>query len=132
MRARFDVDDDALSTLHADAFGGERRAVPWAARLERHSVSWVGAFAGDALVGFVHAVWDGGVHAFVLDTAVAPAWQRQGLGTLLVGALVEDCARRGITWMHVDFEPHLTGFYRACGFGGTGAGLLRIGGEPQP
>ena len=33
---------------------------------------------------------------------------------------------RGATWLHTDFEPHLTAFYRACGFRPTDAGLVRL------
>jgi hypothetical protein len=33
---------------------------------------------------------------------------------------------RGAHWLHVDFEPHLTDFYRACGFAPTAAGLIRL------
>lgn len=128
IRVRFPVDDAALTRLHARAFTGAApvATTPWAARLERHSVSWVGAFDDDVLVGFVHACWDGCAHAFVLDAVVDPAYQRQGLGRRLVGRLVEEVRDAGCGWLHVDFEPHLTGFYRACGFGPTEAGLLRL------
>ncbi|MEV0298022.1 GNAT family N-acetyltransferase [Nocardia sp. NPDC050710] len=77
LRIRFAVDDEVLSRLHADAFGGDHVLSPWTARLKRHSRSWVGAFVGDRLVGFVHAVWDGGRHAFLLDTVVDPDFQHQ-------------------------------------------------------
>jgi hypothetical protein len=29
--------------------------------------------------------------------------------------------------LHVDFEPHLTSFYRNCGFRQTAAGLMKLG-----
>ncbi|WP_280413343.1 hypothetical protein, partial [Nocardia asiatica] len=51
LRIRFAVDDEVLSRLHTDAFGGGHELSPWKARLERHSRSWVGAFVGDRLVG---------------------------------------------------------------------------------
>ena len=38
------------------------------------------------LVGFVHAVWDGGTHAFILDTVVAAEVGRRGVGTRLVAS----------------------------------------------
>ena len=58
VRVRFPVDDRALSELHARAFAHPLRpdvihTQPWAARLERHSIGWVGVFEADALVGFV-------------------------------------------------------------------------------
>ncbi|WP_067462192.1 GNAT family N-acetyltransferase [Nocardia amamiensis] len=127
LRIRFAVDDEMLSQLHADAFGGAHVLSPWKARLERHSRSWVGAFAGDRLVGFVHAVWDGGRHAFLLDTMVARELQHQRIGTSLVAALISDLHELGTEWLHVDYEPHLDSFYRdTCGFRTTDAGLLRL------
>lgn len=128
LRVRFPVDDVTLTLLHARAFDltASDPPTPWAARLARHSVTWVGAFDGDALVGFVHACWDGGAHAFLLDAVVDPAQQGRGLGRRLVGRLVDEVRAAGCTWLHVDCEPHLDGFYRGCGFGPTAAGLLRL------
>jgi len=37
----------------------------------------------------------------------------------------EMASDRGALWLHVDFEPHLAGFYRACAFRPTEAGLMR-------
>jgi ribosomal protein S18 acetylase RimI-like enzyme len=127
MRSRFDVDDETLSMLHDSAFGTAGAVLPWSERLSRFSVSWVGAFDGPDLVGFVHAIWDGGHHAFLLDTVVRPAYQRRGLGGALVDQLVADVRAAGCEWLHVDYEPHLRSFYEgACGFGRTDAGLVRL------
>ena len=92
----------------------------------RRSLLHLGAYEGDRLVGFVNVAWDGGVHAFLLDTTVHPAFQRQGIAMLLVRQAAEMAGERGAEWLHVDFEPHLEGFYRACGFAPTGAGLIRL------
>lgn len=128
---RFDVDDGELSRQHALAFGHAPSDVPWRRRLERYSVTWVGAFDGKHLVGFVHAVADGGQHAFLLDTIVHPDRRREGIGRELVAHAAEDAARSGCTWLHVDYEPHLTSFYvNACGFRPTKAALLRL--QPGP
>ena len=125
---RFPVDDQALSDLHAKAFGNPGHGPqPWSARLQRHSLTWVGAFRGDTLIGFVHACWDGGLHAFLLDTIVHPDHQRRGIAGALVRLLVDQVTAAGCEWLHVDYEPHLVGFYeRACGFRPTNAGLLRL------
>jgi ribosomal protein S18 acetylase RimI-like enzyme len=127
---RFGVDDRVLSELHARAFGGDATiARPWAARLERHALTWVGAFDGERLVGFVQVCWDGGDHAFLLDTAVDPDWQRRGIGVAVVAAAVEDVRAAGCEWLHVDYEPHLDRFYQnGCGFRPTDAGLMRLTG----
>lgn len=128
LQTRFPVNDRALSALHARAWGSvEAKTQLWARRLERYSLTWVGAFAGDTLIGFVHACWDGGAHAFVLDTCVDPDHQRTGVGQLLVERLVSEVRAAGCEWLHVDYEPHLEAFYRgACGFDGTHAGLLQL------
>lgn len=127
IRVRFPADDEELSRLHAEAFQHEFTLTPWSERLERHSRSWAGAFAQGRLVGFVHAVWDGGKHAFLLDTAVAPDFRHQGIGTEVVAALIQDLRDLGTEWLHVDYEPHLESFYReACGFTPIQAGLLRL------
>lgn len=129
LQIRFPVDDQVLSALHARAFGSPGAGTQsWASRLERHSLTWVGAFLDDRLVGFVHACWDGGAHAFLLDTVVDPDYQGRGIGQRLVRSLVAEATAAGCTWLHVDYEPQLASFYRdACGFRATDAGLLRLG-----
>jgi ribosomal protein S18 acetylase RimI-like enzyme len=126
--SRFPVDDALLSALHARAFGdGAETMTPWAARLRRHALTWIGAVDAGRLVGFVQVCWDGGEHAFLLDTAVEPEWQRRGVGAGLVAAAVADTAAAGCTWLHVDFEDRLSAFYLdRCGFRPTAAGLLRL------
>lgn len=100
---------------------------PWAQRLERHSLTWIGAFIDEQLVGFIHACWDGGAHALLLDTAFNPDQQRSGIGTRLVHAVVEETTAAGCEWLYVDYEPQLDTFYaQACGFGPTPAGLRRL------
>jgi ribosomal protein S18 acetylase RimI-like enzyme len=128
MVSRFEVDDVQVSALHTRAFGGDTGAIePWAERLERHALTWIGAFDTGRLVGFVQVCWDGGAHAFLLDTAVDPPWQQRGIGARLVKAAIDDAAAAGCDWLHVDFEPHLTSFYLdRCGFRPTSAGLLRL------
>jgi GNAT superfamily N-acetyltransferase len=126
--SRFAVDDVELSGLHARAFGGDaERVTPWARRLDRHALTWVGAFAGGRLAGFVQVCWDGGAHAFLLDTAVDPDMQRRGIGAALVRRAADDAKAAGCEWLHVDFEDHLADFYlTSCGFRSTSAGLLRL------
>ena len=82
---------------------------------------------GAELVGFVNVAWDGGVHAFVLDTVVARRCRGTGAGTALVRAAAEGSRAAGCRWLHVDFEEHLRAFYfDACGFKGTAAGLIAL------
>ena len=128
LQVRFTIEDARLSSLHARAFGYRCEAVgPWAARLQRHSVTWIGAFSDGELIGFVHACWDGGAHAFLLDTIVDPHFQGCGIGRRLVQSLIVEVRAAGCDWLHVDYEPRLDAFYRAaCGFRRTDAGLLDL------
>ncbi len=125
---RFTVDDRRLSALHARAFNEDPASVqPWSQRLERHALTWIGAFEDDQLVGFVQVCWDGGSHAFLLDTAVDPGKQHRGIGAALVEVAAEEVRAAGCEWLHVDFEPHLEHFYLdRCRFQPTGAGLMRL------
>ena len=47
-----------------------------------------GAFAGDKLVGIVRVVGDGATIVFVQDLIVAPSYQRAGIGTQLMRAVI--------------------------------------------
>jgi ribosomal protein S18 acetylase RimI-like enzyme len=134
VRVRFAVDDEELSALHQRAFGSRDAAVePWSRRLARHSLTWVGAFDGETLVGFVQLCWDGSAHAFVLDTAVDPDYQRRHIGHDLVCAAATEAARAGCVWLHVDYEAHLQPFYEdSCGFRPTSAGLLHLARQEGP
>jgi GNAT superfamily N-acetyltransferase len=124
---RAGFDNRALNELHAAGFGYSPQGIDWSARLERRSVGWVCAHQEDELVGFVNVVGDGGVHAFLVDTVVAQHARGRGIGTALVAAAVDGSRTAGCQWLHVDYEPHLTTFYRdACGFGGTSAGLMAL------
>ncbi len=91
-----------------------------------HSLSWVCAYDDAQLIGFVNLAWDGGVHAFLLGPTVHPDWQRRGVGRELVRRAADQARARGLHWLHVDFEPHLSGFYWTCGFLATEAGLMRL------
>lgn len=115
---------DALQRLWQTAWGGDV-ASNIQSILER-SLAHLGAYDGAVLVGFVNVAWDGGKHAFILDTCVDPGYRRQGLAVRLVQQAAEVARARGAEWLHVDYEPHLDDFYRRCGFRPTKAGLIRL------
>ena len=84
------------------------------------------AYDQNRLVGFVNLAWDGGIHAFILDTTVHPTVRQRGIGQALVKHAAAVAQERGIEWLHVDYEPHLRAFYRQCGFQHTAAGIRRL------
>jgi len=112
--------DDAFRALWLSAWSDAGPA-SWQPVLAR-SLVHVGAYQAGTLVGFVNVAWDGGIHAFLLDTCVHQDFRRQGIATELVSAAEGVARERGAKWLHVDFEPHLLAFYRGCGFRPTEAG----------
>lgn len=92
----------------------------------RRSLTYVCAYAGGALVGFVNVAWDGGLHAFILDTTVRASHQHRGIGMALVAEAANAAKARGVEWLHVDFEEELLPFYQRCGFRPTEAALINL------
>ena len=127
---RGDFASAELNVLHAECFDHPVLADDdwdWRGQVERHSLGWVCARDGEALVGFVNVAWDGVVHAFILDTMVTSKARRHGVGSRLVAVAVDEARAAGCEWLHVDFEDHLRGFYfDACGFAPTNAGLISL------
>lgn len=124
---RGDFDSAEVQALHAEAFGHGGPETDWYARVRRHSLGWVCARKGGVLVGFVNVAWDGGVHAFILDTVVARELRGAGIGTGLVATAARGARAAHCAWLHADFEERLGAFYfAACGFRPTAAGLVEL------
>jgi GNAT superfamily N-acetyltransferase len=125
-RAPFENID--LNALHAEGFHHPLLPVDWRRQLEQHSLGWVCAFQDDRLIGFVNVAWDGGVHAFVVDTLVAGDRRHSGIGRRLLDVAQQESRAAGCEWLHVDFEEERRAFYfDACGFTPTPAGLIALG-----
>jgi len=90
------------------------------------SLVHVVAYDGKQLVGFVNVATDGGIHAFLVDMSVLPLHQGKGIGRRMVKIATDLARQRGAAWLHVDYEPHLAGFYAQCGFRPTEAGLIDL------
>jgi GNAT superfamily N-acetyltransferase len=123
---RSPVSDGELVEL-TQSHGGTPE-VGWWDRVREHSLGWVTARTeAGQLVGFVNVAWDGGDHAFLIDTKTRPTHQRQGLGTAVVARAVAEARAAGCEWLFVDFEAELRTFYlEACGFRPTAAGLIHL------
>ena len=98
----------------------------WPEVLSR-SLCYVCALSGGDLIGFVNVAWDGGSHAFLLDTTVHPDYRRKGIGRELVSRAAMAATEHAIEWIHVDYEPNYREFYQGCGFRPTDAGLMHLG-----
>lgn len=117
------ITDDEL----ADSYGGRSEA-GWWDKVWPHSLGWVtGRTADGVLVGFVNVAWDGGDHAFLIDTKTRGDWRHRGVATEVVRRAALHAKAAGCEWLHVDFEPDLVSFYfDACGFRPTDAGLIHL------
>jgi len=125
-RGRFDSAE--VEHLHADGFShAVSTDCDWWRQVHEHSLGWVCAREADRLVGWVNVAWDGAGHAFLLDTLVATAHQRQGIATELVQTATTHARQAGCEWLHVDFEDPLGALYvNACGFVPTAAGVIAL------
>ena len=119
--------NEALNALHAEAFHDRLFPDDWWTQVNQHSLGWVCAQEGGSLVGFVNVVWDGGVHAFLLDAMVTARLQRKGIGTEMIAIAIREARAARCEWLHVDFADHLRPYYfDRCGFRPTNAGLIAL------
>jgi GNAT superfamily N-acetyltransferase len=129
---RGDFANDELNRLHAEAFNHPVSGEDWVQQVNGHSLGWVTAREGGELIGFVNVPWDGGFHAFILDTIVTARARRQGVGTRLVAAAAREARAAGCGCLHVDFVDDLRAFYfDSCGFRPTTAGLLPLAADGE-
>ena len=96
--------NNEVSALHAEAFGHSPDDDDWLTQLGRHSLGWVCARESGRLAGFVSVAWNGGGHAFILDTMVSAAAQHRGVGTRLVEVATQH-ARAAGAWARTTRSP---------------------------
>ena len=120
------VTDEELVDL-TTSHGGQAEA-GWWDRVSPHSLGWVTARTEPGeLVGFVNVAWDGGDHAFLIDTKTRRTYQRRRVGVRVVSRAIAEARTAGCEWLFVDFESSLATFYiEACGFRSTPAGLVHL------
>ncbi|GBF91909.1 acetyltransferase [Raphidocelis subcapitata] len=68
------------------------------------------------LLGFARATSDGVFNAVVWDVAVAPAWQRSGIGRGLMERLTRGLVEDGIPTIALYAEPKVVALYSKLGF----------------
>ena len=125
-RWRGDITDAELVAL-VESYGGNSE-VGWWDRIRPYSLGWVAArLPNGEAAGFVNVAWDGGDHAFLIDTKVRSDLQHHGIGTELVRVATEHAKEAGCEWLHVDYQDHLESFYvDACRFRPTRAALVHL------
>lgn len=82
----------------------------------QHSLLTLAALDGQRLAGVLRAVGDGASIVFVQDLLVLPAYQRRGLGTRLMRALLQRYPQVYQLELMTDDTEKTTAFYRSLGF----------------
>ena len=101
------------------------KSVGWTNYLERidileeayaNSLCVLGAYDSDRLVGIIRAVGDGQTIVFVQDIIVLPKYQRKGIGTKLLKAVLEKFKNVYQMELLTDDTEKTAAFYRSAGF----------------
>ena len=103
------ADDEALHTMHQEAFAGHWEFVPeplgeWLERQKRSDYDpelWQLAVQDEEIAG-VALCFGWRDRGWVLDLAVDPRWRKHGLGLALLEAGFHELSRRGFT--HIGLE----------------------------
>ena len=98
-----------------------------------HSLLILAAYENDRLLGLLRAVGDGYTVVFVQDILVYPQYQRKGVGSALLQALLRRFCHVRLIELTTDDTPQTAAFYRANGFSEMSAagcrGFIRC---PEP
>ena len=79
--------------------------------------SWVARASGE-VVGYL-CLWEVGPEVHITNLAVHPTWRRHGIARTLLGTILEDARRRGVTQALLEVRPSNTearGLYERFGF----------------
>ena len=107
---------DALALYQAVGWNMYTRDPKKLERATAQSLSVLGAYDGDQLVGLIRAVGDGETILFIQDLLVLPSYQRQGIGRQLVNALVDQFPQVRQRVLLTDDQPQTRAFYENIGF----------------
>ena len=108
-----------------DEIAGLYKSVGWRNYLERtgilqeaysNSLCVFGAYESGRLAGIIRAVGDGKTIVFVQDIVVLPEYQRKGIGTKLMKAVMDRYKDVYQTVLVTDSTEKTKAFYRSLGF----------------
>ena len=81
-----------------------------------NSLLCLAAYEDDRMIGLVRAVGDGQTVVLIQDILVHPAQQRQGVGTMLMDALLKRFPHVRQIQLLTDDTPKTVSFYESLGF----------------
>ena len=74
------------------------------------------AYEGDQLLGIIRAVGDGYTVVFIQDILVFPEYQRKGIGSALLQAILDRYSHVRQIELATDNTPKTIAFYKSMGF----------------
>lgn len=80
------------------------------------SLCVLGAYENDKLIGIIRAVGDGHSIVFIQDILVLPEYQRRGIGTELMKAMLEQYVHVYQIELATDNTEKTIAFYKSMGF----------------
>lgn len=82
----------------------------------KNSLLVLASFENDELLGIIRVVGDGFTVILVQDILVFPQYQRQGIGTALLKAVLDRYSRVRQIQLVTDNTPQTVAFYKSLGF----------------
>lgn len=110
---------DALCALYRDAGWWQddySASDAFLSQIPEKSALFAGAFLEEKLIGMGRALSDLCSDAYIQDVVVLSAYQKFGIGTLIVTFLIRELKDRGVDWIGVIGEPGTSSFYEKLGF----------------
>lgn len=80
-----------------------------------HSLFTLGAYAGEQLAGIIRVVGDGCSILYIQDLLVHPDFQRKGIGSRLLKAVLQKYQRAYQKVLLTDDRPETIAFYKSLG-----------------
>lgn len=114
-----------FSTLTTEQWAYLRRSVNWTLHSNdnfdiaiKNSLLTVSAFYNDEIVGMARLTGDNRLSFFIQDVIVLPAYQKQGIGTLMLNALLNYISKNAAPNAVIDLmaSKGKESFYRRLGF----------------
>ncbi len=81
-----------------------------------NSLLTLAAYNGEKLVGLIRTVGDGHTIVFIQDVLVDPEYQREGIGSALIQAVLERFSHVRQIELATDNTPKTIAFYKSLGF----------------
>ncbi|MDD5533748.1 MAG: GNAT family N-acetyltransferase [Syntrophales bacterium] len=85
-------------------------------RIVAGSYCFIVAVGEDGIIGMGRALSDGARDAYVHDVTVAGKYRRGGIGSSIMGRIIDCLRAAGITWISLIAEPPSDLMYRKAGF----------------